>query len=172
MNAFLLVLPLFLIRFGLLGIIDREALSRAAHFAPLEGGERIAFYLYQISNAVLILYPLALKVQTGRPAFLAGLAVYLLGIAVLAISTVQFARPGREGLSTSGIYRLSRNPMYVGYFLYFLGCVVLTRSLPLLLSLLVFQISAHWIIRSEERWCKGKFGDAYLNYMERVRRYL
>ena len=172
MNAFLLIVPLFLIRFGLLGIMNQEALRSAAHFAPLEGGEKTAFWFYELSNAVLILYPLTLKVQAGKPGFFTGLAVYLLGVAVLAVSTVQFARPGQDGLNTGGIYRVSRNPMYVGYFIYFLGCVILTRSLPLLLSLLVFQISAHWIIRSEERWCKEKFGDAYLNYMKRVRRYL
>ena len=113
-----------------------------------------------------------MKVQAGKPEFFTGLAVYLLGVAVLAVSTVQFARPGQDGLNTGGIYRVSRNPMYVGYFIYFLGCVIFTRSLPLLLSLLVFQISAHWIIRSEERWCKKKFGAAYLDYMKRVRRYL
>jgi protein-S-isoprenylcysteine O-methyltransferase Ste14 len=37
---------------------------------------------------------------------------------------------------------------------------------------LVFQISAHWIILSEERWCVNKFGQEYINYMNKVRRYI
>lgn len=172
MNAVLLMIPLLFIRFGLLGMLGKEALSRAASFAPLEGGERAAYLFYQISNAVLLLGPLFFKIRTEPPRFYIGLAVYILGIAVLAVSTVAFARPSESGLNAEGIYRLSRNPMYVGYFLYYLGCAVLADSVLLLVTLLVFQVSAHWIILSEERWCIARFGDEYRRYMKRVRRYL
>ena len=77
-----------------------------------------------------------------------------------------------EGFCQSGVYRLSRNPMYAAYFLLFLGCALLTRSLPLLLCLAVFQLTAHVLIRAEERWCLRTFGAAYARYMGRVRRYL
>ncbi|WP_343208751.1 methyltransferase family protein [Anaerolentibacter hominis] len=172
MNAVLLILPLFLIRFGLLGIINKEALKRAAFFAPVEGREKIAFYAYEISNAVLILYPLALQIHMQTLLYDAGLFVYAAGVGVLIVSTVCFAKPGQSGINTNGIYRISRNPMYLGYFLYFAGCVMLTRSLLLLFSLLVFQLSAHWIILSEERWCIRRFGREYEQYMLEVRRYI
>lgn len=43
---------------------------------------------------------------------------------------------------------------------------------PVLLDLLaVFQISAHWIILAEERWCRQQFGAAYIRYREKVGRY-
>ena len=58
------------------------------------------------------------------------------------------------------------------YFLLFLGFALLTRSLPLLLCLAVFQLTAHVLIRAEERWCLRTFGAAYARYMGRVRRYL
>lgn len=41
-----LLLPFFLLRFGLLARLDREAIGRAARFAPLEGGERVAYWIY------------------------------------------------------------------------------------------------------------------------------
>ena len=62
--------------------------------------------------------------------------------------------------------------MYVSYFICFAGCAFLTQSLILGGIVLVFQISAHWIILSEERWCMEKFGDSYVEYMKRVRRYI
>ena len=171
MNALVLMIPLFLIRFGLLAIISKSALNRAAFFAPLEGGEKGAYYSYQVSNVFIILYPLFLKIQTKPPAFFIGLFVYILGIAVLIISTVTFAKPNQSGLNTSGIYGVSRNPMYIGYFMYFLGCAILMHSILQFIALLIFQISAHWIILSEERWCIHKFGSEYINYMNRVKRY-
>lgn len=49
---------------------------------------------------------------------------------------------------------------------------VLTRS-PILLGLiLIFQVSAYWIILAEERWCIERFGAAYRQYMKSVRRYI
>ena len=62
--------------------------------------------------------------------------------------------------------------MYVAYFVCFLGMALLARSLPVLGAVLVFQVSAHWIILAEERWCTTAFGSAYRHYMQRVRRYL
>ena len=62
--------------------------------------------------------------------------------------------------------------MYVAYFVFFLGCALLVQSVPLLLFLAAFQLSAHWIILAEERWCLEKFGPEYRLYCARVRRYL
>lgn len=62
--------------------------------------------------------------------------------------------------------------MYVGYFIYFMGCCILTQSSLLFVIVLIFQYSAHTIILSEERWCIEKFKTEYIEYMEKVRRYL
>lgn len=172
MNAFLLMIPIFLIRFGLLKMINKDALNRAAFFAPLEGSEKTAYLFYQLSNTFIILYSVFLRIRTKTPLFFIALFIYILGIIVLTISTVDFAKPNQSGINTNGIYKISRNPMYIGYFIYFLGCVLITHSILLLISLLVFQISAHWIILSEERWCIDKFGTDYINYMNNVKRYI
>lgn len=172
MNAIVLMIPLFLIRFGLLGLINKKALSRAAFFAPLEENEKVFYLIYQISNVIIILLPLFLKIHTKSPLFMIALFVYALGVVILFVSTINFAKPSQSGVNINGIYKVSRNPMYMGYFLYFLGCALWTRSLLLLLFLIVFIISSHWIILAEERWCIREFGEEYVGYMKRVRRYL
>lgn len=60
--------------------------------------------------------------------------------------------------------------MYAAYFVYFMGCVLLTRP-PVLFGAAVFQISGHWLILAEEAWCTERFGQAYTQYMREVRRY-
>jgi protein-S-isoprenylcysteine O-methyltransferase Ste14 len=172
MNAFLIVIPLLLIRFGLLGILDKDSLKRAAYFAPLIGKEKVAYLFYQLSNSLIIVYLCFLKIRTGEDWFYTSLLIYGLGVLLCFISVIDFAKPKENGINLKGLYRISRNPMYVAYFIYFLGCVLLTRSLVLLVILFVFQISAHWIIRSEERWCIQKFGEEYIHYMNKVRRYI
>lgn len=172
MNAFFTLIPLILIRFGLLSVLDKAALKRAAFFAPLIGKEKVAYWFYQISNILIFVYLCFLEITTDLYWLYVGSLIYGLGVLLCLVSVWNFAKPAENGINLSGLYRISRNPMYVAYFIYFLGCSVLTKSLILLVILLVFQISAHWIILSEERWCIKKFGEGYINYMDKVRRYI
>lgn len=172
MSAFWLLIPLLLIRYGVLGLLNKTALKRAAFFPPMAGNEKSAYMIYQISTLFLLIYPFFLKVRTGGTLFFIDIAVYGLGIIVYIASAISFASPEKNGINQNGLYRISRNPMYIGYFIYFLGCVMLTGSVELFVALVIFQISAHWIILSEERWCINEFGESYISYMKHVRRYL
>ena len=173
MNGFFLLIPFLLIRFVLLFGLDRNAVRRAAHFAPLRGREKIAYLVYQTATAGILLHPFFLTARTDfSPMFFAGATCYVLGLCLLAASVVAFSSPDDMGLNTNGIYRLSRNPMYVAYFVCFIGIAMLTKSLVLLGMVLTFQISAHWIILAEERWCLENFGDDYRRYMAQARRYI
>lgn len=173
MNGILLLIPFILIRFGLLSRVNKNAVQRAAHFAPLQGKEMIAYWIYQISNAVIFIYLFFLHTSADYSRqFYFGLSCYLAGLILCLISIINFSLPSGNGLSTNGIYRFSRNPMYVSYFFCFVGMALLTQSWILLIFVFVFQISAHWIILSEERWCIREFGSAYEQYMKKVRRYI
>ena len=173
MNGFLLLIPFFLIRFGLLSFLNKQALPRAAHFAPMRGREKAAYFVYQLTTAAIVLYPLFLSIEADfTMLFYAGVLCYVLGLCLCAASVTSFCFPDEKGLNTRGLYRFSRNPMYLSYFICFLSLCLLTRSWVLFGMVMVFQVSAHWIIRAEERWCLETFGDDYRNYMKQVRRYL
>lgn len=172
MNGFLLIIPFFLVRFGLMAWLDRTALQRAAHFAPVQGGEVTAYWVYQICTAFLIIYLLFVRITAGPPVLLCtGAVLYIAGLALLTFSVIHFSRPDDAGLNTGGVYRFSRNPMYVAYFLYFVGIAALARSALLFGVVVVFQFAAHWIILAEERECLEKFGASYAQYCKKVRRY-
>lgn len=165
MPAFYLLVPFLFVRFIFLSLLDRKATGRAAHFAPMQGKEMLAYYLYQLSTLMLLLVPFFLKVSLSlSPFFYLGLGVYLLGSGFLILVMKDFANPDEKGLNTKGLYALSRHPMYLAYFVFFLGMVMLTRSLVLLIFLAIFQLSAHFIILAEKRECFIKFGVAYQAY--------
>ena len=158
MNAIFTVIPILLIRYGLLGLVNKNALKRAALFAPIIGKEKAAFWVYQITTILILAYLFFLIINFGSKWFYAVIALYSLGIVLYAISTISYAKPDRNGMNLTGVFKISRNPMYVAYFIIFLGCAVLTESWILFGLLIIFQISAHWIILSEERWCMLQFG--------------
>lgn len=173
MNGFLLMVPFLLIRFGILSLLNKGAIQRAAYFPPMFGNEKLAYWVYQILNVVIFVYLCFLKVKIDFSWKLyLGLLIYLIGLILCTVSIINFAMPSNAGLNIYGLYRFSRNPMYLSYFVYFVGCAMLAQSLILCGMILIFQFSSHWIILSEERWCIERFGEAYKQYMKKVRRYI
>jgi protein-S-isoprenylcysteine O-methyltransferase Ste14 len=73
----------------------------------------------------------------------------------------------------NGPYRFTRNPMYVGLTCVYLAVTLWTHSLwALILLIAVLLIVRYAVIAREERYLTKKFGDAYLAYTARVRRWL
>ncbi|MBG7602416.1 MAG: isoprenylcysteine carboxylmethyltransferase family protein [Gammaproteobacteria bacterium] len=78
-----------------------------------------------------------------------------------------------SSLVTSGMYRFTRNPMYLGLLLLLTGVAIWLGGLTpfLMLPLFVWIISNHQIIH-EERILEEKFEQHYLEYKQKVRRWL
>ncbi|MFL7807607.1 MAG: methyltransferase family protein [Anaerolineae bacterium] len=78
-----------------------------------------------------------------------------------------------SALVTTGVFRISRNPMYLGYMLILLGVGLLLRSLVPLVVIPVFgYLMARVFIRTEERMLQETFGPAWDAYAKRVRRWI
>jgi protein-S-isoprenylcysteine O-methyltransferase Ste14 len=76
-------------------------------------------------------------------------------------------------LVITGPYRLTRNPMYLGLLLVYMGVALWSQVLwALLLAPGVIIVIQHQVIVREERYLEGTFGAAYLGYRRRVRRWL
>jgi protein-S-isoprenylcysteine O-methyltransferase Ste14 len=75
-------------------------------------------------------------------------------------------------LRTDGLFRISRNPMYVGVYLTIAASTLYTTN-PLVILLGVFVITVHHrIVRAEEKHLRNVFGREYSEYCSRVRQYI
>ena len=122
---------------------------------------------------------------TGRPPLLLvpALALVVLGLTVDAVGVLSFRRarttvnpfaPERTvNIVSSGIYRLSRNPMYLGMACILTGWAVWLWQVQAVLGVVLFVA---WITRfqiiPEERILTQKFGTEYRQYRQRVRRWI
>ncbi|HHT7855308.1 methyltransferase family protein [Pasteurella multocida] len=78
-----------------------------------------------------------------------------------------------SALVVSGIYQFSRNPMYLSLALLLLAWGLWLASLSAVLFLVVFVFCiTQFQIKPEERQLEKLFGDAYLDYKQKVRRWL
>lgn len=118
----------------------------------------------------------------GRPvAVVAGAAVAAVGLAlsfagvaaVIRHRTTIVPHHRVATLVTGGAYRLSRNPMYTGLAVAYLGLALLFGSWwPVVLWPLVILAVRHLVVRPEEEYLTQRFGQAYTGYQSRVRRWL
>lgn len=81
-----------------------------------------------------------------------------------------FGEPGQ--LATDGLFRRTRNPMYLGMLLALAGVAVVLGSLsPLAVWLFFFALMQWWYVPFEERAMALRFGDAYREYQHKVPRW-
>ena len=123
-------------------------------------------------------FPIATGPKYAAVAILAvaGVAFDLLGLLAFRAfrTTVNPLKPERaSAMVTSGVYRVSRNPMYVGMVLLLLAWAVnLSALLPFAGPPIFVLYITRFQIQSEERLLKGIFGEEYSAYAARVRRWL
>lgn len=113
----------------------------------------------------------------------AGWLFMLLGISTLAASVTAFLRarttvdpisPDKATkLVTGGLYRFSRNPMYLAMLTMLLGAAGIIGNVASFLGPALFMASITLLqIRPEETALKAVFGEEYFAYQSRVRRWL
>jgi len=110
----------------------------------------------------------------GWLAVAAGLALLLWAVLTLwrFRTTVNPYRAATH-LCVSGPFRFSRNPIYVGDWLIYLGLMlILHTAWPILFAPVVWLIIRHGVIRHEEAHLTARFGAEYVDYLNKVRRWL
>lgn len=168
LNGFILIIPLLFIRLVIPKYINKKSLSKLEYFPETIGFEKIALTTYFITNTFLIFSPIIIKIQIDY--LWIGLIIYVVGAVFMLLSVITFSKD--QNIVTKGIYKISRNPMYIGYFLIFIANSIIMNSVLYLTITVIYQIAVHFLIISEERWCQLVFKDEYLDYKKSTRRYL
>ncbi len=110
-----------------------------------------------------------------------GLLLALLGEAVrmMAVGGSYAGTSGREAhlradkLNVTGLYSLTRNPLYIGNILIFSGLATVYGNLWVLALMVLFlALQYHLIVAAEEMYLRGKYGDEYQGYCRQVPRFL
>lgn len=142
----------------------------------------LVYLLALVAGGLLHEFVLPLPLQIATSVRIGGAAVAIaLGLAMMAGAIGHFRRTGQDPkpwkstpeIISSGVYRISRNPMYVGMSLLLAGIGIgwangwILALLPLIL-LVIYTIA----IRHEEAYLERKFGDRYIEYKRSVRRWI
>ena len=131
----------------------------------------VAYTLHQF-------WPLAMPASIWLQ--IAGIVLIAIGLGMIVVIGLRFrkARTHIEpwkpstALVTSGLFSFSRNPIYLAFCVITVGVGLLVNSLWVVISALpVAVLIQELVIRKEEAYLENQFGDEYLEYKNRVRRW-
>ena len=134
-----------------------------------------------IGLMILLQFTLPIYRIIKSPFNLSGIVLIIIGFGISVIgsnkfrqlrtSVITFDEP--SVLVTNGLYKYSRNPMYLGFVILILGIWILMGSLStLFVAILFIVVTDLYYIRFEEEMLNKKFGKAYHEYQKKVRRWI
>jgi len=131
--------------------------------------------LFASSKLILLpagIYSIFLPLKLGTLWFYIGLPITLVGMITTAIVLVDWARTPRTEPIATGLYRYSRNPMYLTMFAFYLGVSIATGSWIFLLVSVLLIVGCVSFVGLEEEACLRQYGDAYRQYMNRTPKWI
>jgi protein-S-isoprenylcysteine O-methyltransferase Ste14 len=142
---------------------------------------RILEFAILIALPILLHYLIPVMILVPKPYSYLGAVLMLLGLALMTWAAMLFRKVGTsfqlQGessvLVTSGPFRFSRNPMYLGMLIWLMGLAVLLGSLVVFVFPFLFFLLANlFIIPLEEKSMEQTLGKQFIEYKQRVRRWL
>ncbi len=156
--------------------------SGAADVAGVIALPPLIFLAFLAAATVLeAVVPLPVLAALALARYLAGAALAACGFVMIGIGTRRFLAAGTNipptlpttALVVEGIYGRTRNPLYLGTTLVYLGLSVAAGSLwAIVLAVPLLWVINVGVVAREERYLERKFGDAYRAYKARVRRWV
>ena len=133
-----------------------------------------------IALPILFHYLIPVMIVVPKPYSYLGAVLMLLSLALMTWVAVLFKEErtsfqlhgGSSTLVTSGPFRFSRNPMYLGMLIWLVGLAILLGSLiAFLFPILFFLLANFLVIPPEEKHMQWLFAAQYTEYKRRVRRW-
>jgi protein-S-isoprenylcysteine O-methyltransferase Ste14 len=169
-NAWILIIPLIL--FWIVGV-KFLFFKRMPNFAPpSKTKEKILSNLLIIIMFGSFIYSIFMPLKIGTMWLYFGLIVYLMGLILIATTMMNFAKTPLDKPVTRGVYRYSRNPMFIGWFLLYFGIAITCISWLYVLITLLFIIVVNYSSPLEENITLEHYGKSYKEYLEKTPKWI
>jgi protein-S-isoprenylcysteine O-methyltransferase Ste14 len=170
-NAWIFVLPLLVIMFSDMKVTSDRESGRAGDFKLTKNENKLTYVIFLPMIASFV-YAIFLPLQLDTIWLYSGLLVYLFGIAFTIAAIQNFASSPKDKVITKGLYRYTRNPMYIGLVLIQTGVGIACASWLYLLLTVALMILLNANLSAEERYCLYRFGDDYQKYKSKTPRWI
>ena len=165
-NAWILTVPILIISFSDMGATASRESGKEGDFKLTEKENTTANAIF-LPMIISWIYTIFLPLQLNSMWLYSGLIIFLSGVVFTTTAIINFTTSPKDKVITKGLYRLTRNPTYIGLILMHTGLGVACASWLYLLLTAIFLIMVNAMLPSEEHYCLYRFGYDYLQYKNR-----
>jgi protein-S-isoprenylcysteine O-methyltransferase Ste14 len=172
-NAWLFM-SVFLFQMIAIWLVDKH-IREKSHVPREAKRNRFERYVGIFGNIIWLLamgYSVFLPLQPGTFWFYIGLSIFIIGLILMLVATVNFITTSPDQLITQGAYNFSRHPMYLATFFICLGSGIATKSWLFIFFSIIMALCFYQEALIEERYCLTRYNNAYQEYMNRTPRWI
>jgi len=152
-------------------MLNKKAAKRLGDMSWYTQGDKVIAWISMILFYGMMILSIWIPLKTGTPYFYVGIAIFFAGTICYSVAKQNYVTTPENEAVNKGMYRISRNPLYLFYGIMLLGIVVATLSLPMLTIWITYMVFIHFMILREERYCLETYGESYAEYQQKVPRY-
>ena len=171
LNGWILICLIY-VPFGILLLtFPKDVVARLYDRSGRTERQKVLIFIGGLLAFIYFVLIIFTPLKIGSNVFIPGITLYLLGLTGFIIALINFKNASPDQPVTEGLYRISRNPQQLSFFITFIGiCIAMGSWLALLIQMLS-SLFLHVRILAEEKACLERYGDSYRDYMKRVPRY-
>ena len=160
--------------------VSRSSGDNAWAFGSAKGRQRLAGAAFAISIVILAFAAAMAALRPESTYAPIGAPISIVGGAIVIVAQIQMGRAWRVGVREGdaplfvqhGLFRFSRNPIFVGMMLVGLGIAVAANNWWAWIALLAFVLACREQVRIEEAHLNDSFGGAYISFKNDVPRWI
>ena len=170
-NAWILVIPILILSFSDMRVTAARESGKAGDFQLTRKENRLTYMVF-LPMLISYVYAIFLPLQLDTTWLYSGLIIYLFGVAFAIVAIQTFSSSPKDKVIIKGLYRFTRNPMYIIMILMQISIGIACSSWLYLLLTVALTILLHTNSSAEERYCLYLYSDNYEKYMNRTPRWI
>jgi len=171
LNGWILICLFYMVYGLLLWVFPKNVVARLYDKSGRAKRNRVLIGIGSVLAFVYFVLIILTPLKIGSNVFIPGIILFALGLAGFVIALFNFKNAPLDQLVTGGLYRISRHPQQLMFFISFLGICIAIGSWLALFIQIISSLFLHFRILAEEKACLERYGDSYWDYMKRVPRY-
>jgi len=167
-------MSIFILQMLVIMFVDRKTWEKS-HVPIQAKRNRYEKHVGTLANffwLIALIYSIFLPLEINTYWFYLGLIIFVIGLIILIKATYDFITTRSNKVITTGIYKISRHPMYLATFIITLSVSIASLSWLFLILSILMMFFFHKEALIEERFCMEIFGEDYKNYILHTPRWI
>ena len=172
-NAWIFMI-VFIIQMFVILIVDKKIWNKS-HVPKQEKKDKYENLVGIFANLtwlIAMVYSIFLPLKINSNLFFIGFIIFFIGLMILIRATYDFITTKPNKLIKTGVYKISRHPMYLATFFIVFSVSIASFSWLFLVLSIVMMFFFHREALIEEEYCMSIYGDEYNNYIQHTARWI